>query len=206
MPSCLIFIPNICSTFPSATALSHIRTESLLTPLTPELSATVWSRYVQQRDSPVTLIWHDRSLLEELLPLLRQRRQRKLCIRSRPRANVDFTIRDSRQDSVVATSSFDAERSRSRDRIRGDESRKLAIILCSFVGFLNGAGQLRRQIRPLVVARGFGHGCVGGLLTFGTRHRSRLGEDYSGRMYESCKWLANGSIEVLQAAFEGEGK
>jgi hypothetical protein len=103
-------------------------------------------------DLPIALIRHNRRLLEKLLPLFRQRRQRELRILRRSRANLNFAIgRDSRQDSIITSSAFNTESRLLDNGVGVNESLELGIVLRSFAGFLNGAGKLRRQVGPGVV-------------------------------------------------------
>jgi len=140
MPSCLIFIPNICSTLPSATAFSQFRTFSLLTPLIKSISNEQVPQKPDKENSPIALIRHYRRLLEELLPLLRQSREGEFSIRRIARADIELPIfGDSGQDSVVAAGAFDTKGTRCSDRISPEERRELAVGLGCFVRFLNGA-------------------------------------------------------------------
>jgi hypothetical protein len=103
-------------------------------------------------DLPIALIRHNRRLLEKLLPLFRQRRQRELRILRRSRANLNFAIgRDSRQDSIITSSTFNTESRLLDNGVGVNESLELGIVLRSFAGFLNGAGKLGRQVGPGVV-------------------------------------------------------
>lgn len=112
---------------------------SLLTPLIGLVSDVIdnWKRH---DDSPITLIRHDRRLLEELLPLLRQSRECELSVRRTAGANFDLSIfGDCGQNGVVATGSFNAKSARSCDCVGAKERRELAVSFRGFVRFLNGA-------------------------------------------------------------------
>ena len=152
MPSCLIFMPNICSTVPSAIAFSQIRADCHLTPL---LLISSSHNHANRILIPIALIRRHRRFLEELLPLLRQRRKREQRLRRLAGAYLGITIGHSDKDRTITTSSFDTERGRFHNGIAGRESCELTIVLCGFVGLVERSGKLRGQVCPCVGA-GFG--------------------------------------------------
>ena len=129
--------------------------------------------------TPVTLVRRDWSLLEELLPLLRQSREREQSIFGIAATDVSLAIGDGHKNCVGRARGFDSEGSWSGNGIGSGEGLELTVIVASLVGFLQCSGQSRGQVSPWVrrvsvLHRGVtvGVGCL--LLLCARRHLEQL--------------------------------